>query len=101
MADDTTRDDGPKPRLSKDEEKKLLDSMTIEQKVKYHYEHAQGSIQDIARVYRLDVAEVLTIIGETDILEVQTTGDLIDPSELQPGQSVNPSTPHRVTYTSD
>lgn len=73
---DQTRAVAPEPPKT---EKELLAAMPLEEKVKYHYEHGQGSIQDIARVYRLDVDEVLHMIGLDELATVKTNqGDLID-----------------------
>jgi len=79
-----------------------LDSMTTEERVKYHYEHGQGSIQDIARVYRLNVDEVLHIIGQDEMTTVSTTGDMIDQSEAGPGVELNYNgKQHFIPYTTD
>jgi hypothetical protein len=67
-----------------------------------HYQKGQGSIQDIARVYRVTVDEVLHIIGEDELTSVTFQGDLIDPSEAGPGVTPNyeGKTEH-VTFTTD
>lgn len=67
-----------------------LEDMTVEDRVKYHYMHGQGSIQDIARVYRMSVEEVLHLIGQDEMLTVeQSHGDLIDQSEAGPMTEIN------------
>lgn len=79
-----------------------IEALPIEQRVLYRYQHAQGSIQDIARVYRLSVDEVLKMIGHGDMLEVSTQGDLIDQSEAGPEVRVNPmGNPARNNFTTD
>ena len=66
-----------------------LEDMTVEDRVKYHYMHGQGSIQDIARVYRLEVSEVLRLIGQEEMMTVTSShGDLVDASEAGPGANV-------------
>jgi hypothetical protein len=78
------------PKQTKENKAVDLDAMTVEERVNYHYQHGQGSIQDIARVYRLDVNEVLHIIGEDELSTVQLqSGDLIDASEAGPGAQMN------------
>jgi hypothetical protein len=77
------------PKTDPQAEKALLDAMPLEEKVVYHYEHGQGSIQDIARVYRLDVAEVLHMIGQDELGTVTTQGDLVDANEAGPGAQLN------------
>lgn len=70
-------------------------------KIKQHYQLGQGSIQDIARVYRLTVDEVLRIIGQEEMLEVESIGDLIDEDEAGPNATINRSKIHRATYTTN
>lgn len=57
-----------------------MDDSTRE-KVVEHYQRGQGSIQDIARVYRVSVSEVLEAIGHPDLSSVTVGGDMIDQSE--------------------
>lgn len=80
----------------------IADCRNDEEKIMYHYQHAQGSIQDIARVYRRTVNEVLGILGLDDMTEVQTQGDLIDQSEAGPEVRVNPNgNPAIAHFTTD
>jgi hypothetical protein len=80
----------------------LADCKNDEEKIIFHYQHAQGSIQDIARVYHRSVEEVLHILGLDDMSEVQTQGDLIDQSEAGPEVRVNPNgNPAKAHYTTD
>lgn len=82
--------------------KTLQDCETVEEKIMYHYQRAQGSIQDIARVYHKSVEEVLHILGLDDMTEVQTQGDLIDQSEAGPEVRVNPvGNPAKAKFTTD
>lgn len=82
--------------------KTLDDCRNDDEKIVYHYQHAQGSIQDIARVYHRSVEEVLHILGLDDMSEVQTQGDLIDQSEAGPETRVNPiGNPAKAHYTTD
>jgi hypothetical protein len=82
--------------------KTLDDCKNDEEKIMYHYQRAQGSIQDIARVYHRSVDEVLHILGLDDMTEVATQGDLIDQSEAGPEVRVNPNgNPAKAHYTTD
>jgi hypothetical protein len=80
-----------------------LEDMTVEDRVKYHYMHGQGSIQDIARVYKLEVSEVLHLIGQDEMMTVtQSHGDLVDEREAGPGAQVNfNGKQHPVSYDSN
>lgn len=49
-----------------------------------HYQKGEGSIQDIARVYRLSVEEVLDVLGLSDVATIEGAGDLIDQTEAGP-----------------
>ena len=73
----------------------------LQAKLVDHYQKGQGSIQDLARIYKVSVDEVLDAIGlgnDTPIL----TGDLIDQSEAGPEATVNSSgTPVKQTYSVD
>ncbi len=73
----------------------------LKKKIINHYQKGQGSIQDIARVYRLTVPEVLGVLGLTDLTTVSTGGDLIDPSEAGPGATMNYGKQHQVPFTTD
>lgn len=98
-------DDNKSKEVAKAEEPKervIADMTDDEEKIRYHYQHAQGSIQDIARVYRKSVEEVLHILGLDELSEVQTQGDLIDQSEAGPETRVNPlGNPAKAHYTTD
>lgn len=52
------------------------------------YQTSKNSIQDIARIYRVDVKEVLELIGESNLSTVTLPGDMIDATEIGPGASV-------------
>lgn len=79
-----------------------LNAMPLEEKVVWLYQHGKGSIQDIARVHRLTVDEVLAMIGQTDLMTVTTQGDLVDASELVGTQAtLNHGTQHAVQYSTD
>lgn len=73
----------------------------LKKKVIGHYQAGQGSIQDIARVYRLDVDEVLEILGINDISHVSLGGDLIDPEDVGPGGVFNPGETRKIKYSTD
>lgn len=61
-------------RLSEEDQAKIRD----------FYQHGKGSIQDYARIYRVDVNEILHIIGEDHLATVHIEGDQVDESELGP-----------------
>lgn len=80
--------------MADNKEEKLLtgeeiEALPLEERINYRYQHAQGTIQDLARVYKLEVDEVLVMLGMSDLSEIQTTGDLIDQSEAGPEVHVN------------
>jgi hypothetical protein len=83
-----------------------FETMTVEDKVKYNYEHGNGqglapSIQDIARAYRLTVEEVLKILDHDEMLTVETQGDLIDPEEAGPSTTIKHGEQHKVNYSTN
>jgi hypothetical protein len=73
----------------------------LRSKIKEHHNKGQGSIQDIARVYRVSVAEVLTIIGASELTQVEIAGDLIDPGEAGPGANMNYGMMVPIPFTTD
>lgn len=73
----------------------------LKKKVIEHYNLGQGSIQDIARVYRLDVDEVLEVLGMQDMMTVQTMGDLIGQEEAGLETTLQRGTRHKVPYNTD
>lgn len=77
-----------------------MDKATRE-KILEHYQRGQGSIQDIARVYRVSVDEVLDIVGEGHLGSVFTQGDLIDASEAGPNAAMNYGRDFKVPFTVD
>lgn len=70
-------------------------------KIKEHYDKGQGSIQDIARVYRVQVADVLAIINAQDLATVELGGDLIDSTEAGPGATLNYGQIIPINYSTD
>jgi len=53
--------------------------------IKDFYQHGKGSIQDYARIYRVSVAEILDIVGESDLKRAKMSdGDQVDAAELGP-----------------
>lgn len=66
------------------------------------YQRSNRSIQDIARIYRVTVEQVLHIIGEDELTTITTQGDLIDSSEAGPGVDLNYNgKQHDIRYTTD
>lgn len=53
-------------------------------KIKELYQRGKGSIQDYARIYRVEVAEILEILGMSEMTQVQYGGDLVDADEMGP-----------------
>lgn len=68
-------------------------------KIQDHYQKGQGSIQDLARVYRYTVEEVLEVLGQSDITTIETSGDLIDQREAGPETKLNPTKKFNVNFT--
>lgn len=62
----------------------------LQAKIIDHYQHGQGSIQDIARVYNVPVYKVMDICGMGDLQEVEMIGDQVDQSELGRSDTVKP-----------
>lgn len=73
----------------------------LKKKVIEHYNLGQGSIQDIARVYRLDVDEVLEVLGMQDMMTVQTMGDLIGQDEAGLETPLQSGRKYKVPYNTD
>lgn len=73
----------------------------LRKKINEHYQLGQGSIQDIARVYRLSVEEVLGVLGLNDLLEVESVGDLVDRSEVDVDTVISRSKKHKATYSTN
>lgn len=78
----------------------MIDDET-KKKVIGHYQRGQGSIQDIARVYRLEVTQVLDILGIKDLSTINIQGDMITPDEAGPGADMNYGKDYPVPYTTN
>lgn len=70
-------------------------------KIKAHYNLGEGSIQDIARVYRLSVEEVLEVLNLSELMEIETSGDLIDQTEAGPEVTLKISNKFRTKFTTN
>lgn len=70
-------------------------------KIQEHYQLGQGSIQDLARVYRVEVSAVLDVLGLNDLLEVESVGDLVDASEVDPNTTINSGKIHKAKFTTN
>ena len=46
--------------------------------IRRRYDTGRGSIQDYARIYHLEVREVLDIVGQSELSDIQFIGDLVD-----------------------
>lgn len=85
-----------------DFDKAMKAASTDAEKIKAYYMFGHGSIQDYARIFRMDVPEVLRILDLDDMNEVQTQGDLIDQAEAGPEVNVNPrGNAAQAHYTTD
>lgn len=58
-------------------------------KVIQAYQTSRNSIQDIARIFKVDVHEVMAAIGEGHSSFVHVPGDLIDQGEAGPNADMN------------
>lgn len=73
----------------------------LKAKINDHYQKGQGTIQDIARVYGVTVADVLQAIGQGHLASVSTQGDMISESEAGPGATMNYGKQFIVPFTTD
>lgn len=73
----------------------------LKQKIKGHYQRGEGSIQDIARVYRVSVADVLDITGNSEIKTIEFGGDLIDQETAGQGATINYGRVEAIPFTVD
>lgn len=85
----------PRPRDTKHKEQIMED---IKEKILGHYQRGEGSIQDLARIYRVTVDEVLEIVGEKHLGTVFTQGDLIDAAEAGPNAEMNYGREFKVPF---
>ena len=60
-----------------------------DEQIVYWYQRGKGSIQDLARIFNVEVPYVLGLIGEGKSGYVVMQGDLIDQSIAGPGASMN------------
>jgi len=74
---------------------------TIRSQILRHYQTGSSSIQAIARSFGISVEQVLDIVGEQKAAGVVVQGDMIDPSELGPGASMNYGRQFRVPFNLD
>lgn len=63
------------------------------------YQKEGTSIQAIARDHRLSVEEVLTIIGQTDVLTIEGAGDMIGSDEVDDGTEIITSKKFKQEFT--
>lgn len=75
-----------------------INEKTVEEQIKFYYQHGKGSIQDLSRIFNVSVDHVLNLIGESQLSTVSTTGDLIDESEAGPGATINYSKTFKVPF---
>lgn len=68
-------------------------------KIKQHYQKGEGSIQDLARVYRCTVEEVLAVLELSEINSVEGIGDLIDQDEAGEDTPLIPFKKYKQKYT--
>lgn len=67
-------------------------------KIYGHYQRGEGSLQDIARIYRVSVDQVLEIIGAPELSSVAVPGDLIDVTEAGSGADMNYGKEFKVPF---
>lgn len=77
-----------------------MDEQTVS-KIKAHYQKGEGSIQDLARIYRLEVDEVLDMLGLSDVKEVEGMGDLIGANEAGPEVVIKTSNRYKAKFTTN
>ena len=65
------------------------------------YQTGRSSIQTIARVHKVEVSQVLDLIGEGSSTTVTIPGDLISAVEAGPGADMNYGKDVPVPFTSD
>lgn len=68
-------------------------------KIKKHYQLGQGSIQDIARVYRYSVEEILDVLGLGDMSTIESSGDLIGQDEAGDEVTIKATNKFKQKYT--
>lgn len=69
--------------------------------IKAFYQTGKGSIQDYARIYRVDVKEVLELLGEGHLSQVTIGGDMIDPGEAGPGAQMNYGSQEPISFSTN
>ena len=73
----------------------------LKKKVNKHYQLGQGSIQDIARTYRLTVEEVLDMIGQSEVATVTGIGDLVGPEDVPEGTQIVTETKYKAQFSTN
>lgn len=71
----------------------------LKAQLRHAYQTGSKSIQDLARIYRLDVDYVLNVVGEGDLATVHMPGDMIDPTEAGNNAQMNYGETFRVPYS--
>lgn len=77
--------------LNEDEKKTILDL----------YQHGKGTIQDYARIYRVDVPVILELLGEQHLSQVTIPGDMIDQAEAGANAQMKYSEQADVPFTTN
>lgn len=65
------------------------------------YQRGRNSIQDIARIFKVSVPEVLDLIGEGQSKSVSVPGDLISEAEAGPDATMNFGKEVKVPFSVD
>jgi hypothetical protein len=66
------------------------------------YQSGTNSLQDLARIYKVDLDDVLNLTGNGHLATVQTSaGDMIDSSEAGPGGRLNGPESTKVPFTTN
>jgi hypothetical protein len=71
----------------------------IKKDVMNAYQTGSSSIQDIARVFRVDVDDVLNLTGNGHLATVHTSGDLVDRQEVGPNVPLSQGQEYQTPIT--
>lgn len=82
------------------EEEAKIKPRTREEEIIWLYQIG-NSPQAIARTFRIDVDEVLVLVGEGHISNITFVGDQIDSDEMGREATYNPGTEYKIPYTTN
>lgn len=86
MADTKKQDSSKKDDFvdQKTEKKPETKNMTVDEQIINAYQTGSQSLQDLARIYKVDINHVLLLTGNENLATVHTGGDLVDQQEAGP-----------------